>query len=99
LINKKQSLAQIGQEAILTFKDDSAAAPAQPVRDEVVIPEKKRPITLESNELTHSRALKKTGLSIILIAALLTAAIIFDHKTPYLTQFGDWLYKALRLQA
>ncbi|MEK7202183.1 MAG: hypothetical protein AAB669_01470 [Patescibacteria group bacterium] len=107
LIAKKQQLQQVAQGAVVSFgessqietfqKPESAVVPAPISR-----PKPSSPSTSSGSPRGYSRgdrALRKTAVSIVVIAALLVTAVIFDQKSPYLNQFGDWIYWALRLQS
>ncbi len=93
LIAKKQQLQQIAQGAVVSFSD---SAPIEPYHKPEVAVVK---ATLSQPKATSDRALRKTVVSIAIIALLLIVAIILDQKSPYLNQFGDWIYSALRLQS
>ena len=92
LIAKKQQLQQVSQGSVLSFNESSQVETLQ--KPEVSISQK----TFSQPRATRDRALRKTAASIIVIALLLVAAVIFDKKSPYLNQFGDWIYAALKLQ-
>lgn len=98
LIAKKQQLQQVAQGAAVSFKETPVIVPAPKVEEEIItLPN--HPVTTPLMTMGAGRELKKTTLSIVLIALLLIAAVVFDRKTPYLNHFGDWLYRALRLQS
>jgi len=92
LIAKKQQLQQVAQGAVVSFSENSQIENFQ--KPEVAVTQ----TTTYQPKATRDRALRKTALSIVIIAVLLVAAVIFDKKSPYLNQFGDWIYNALRLQ-
>jgi len=98
LIAKKQQLTQVIQGATISFEETPVIIPAQKVRPAIAA-QSTQPATHPLVTTGAGRELRKTAVSIVLIALILTAAIIFDHKTPYFSHFGDWLYKTLRLQA
>ena len=94
LIAKRRQLQQVVQGAVIAY--DQPAENIEPFhqRETAVVTAKiNRPI------IKSDRALKKTAVSIVFITVLLVGAVIFDQKSPYLNQFGDWIYSALRLQS
>ncbi|MCR4277711.1 MAG: hypothetical protein NUV80_00285 [Candidatus Berkelbacteria bacterium] len=93
LIAKKQQLQQIAQGSVVSFQENSLIETFQ--KPEVAI----SPTTTYQPKATRDRALRKTAFSIVIIAILLVTAVIFDKKSPYLNQFGDWIYWALRLKS
>ena len=93
LIAKKQYLQQASQGAIVSFEEASDISPYQKPATAIV------PATTIQPKATIDRALRKTAFSIVIIAALLVAAVVFDKRSPYLNQFGDWIYATLRLQS
>ncbi len=104
LIAKKQQLQRIAQGTSLTFSEKTEVEPFQkPVTAEIapVRPSVNAILPVEKTQpkITADRALRHTAGSIVIIAILLIAAVIFDQKSPYLNQFGDWIYSALRLQS
>lgn len=92
LIAKKQQLQQVSQGTMVSFNENSRIDTFQ--KPEVAVIQ----TTTQQPKATRDRALRKTAASIIVIALLLVAAVIFDKKSPYLNQFGDWIYAALKLQ-
>lgn len=92
LIAKKQQLQQIAQGAIVSFSESTVLEQYEKPAATVL------PTAVSQSKTTSDRALGKTAVSIVVIAGLLVAAVIFDNKSPYLNQFGDWMYNALRLQ-
>ena len=93
LIAKKQQLQQIAQGAVVSFEEKAKTEPYQ-------IPEAAvAAVTTYQPKVAGDRALGKTAISIVIIAVLLVVAVIFDRRSPYLNQFSDWLYNALRLQS
>ena len=92
LIAKKQQLQQVAQGTVVAFSENSKVETYQ--KPETAIVE----TTTYQPKATRDRALRKTAASIVVIAVLLVAAVIFDKKSHYLNQFGDWIYSALRLQ-
>ena len=93
LIAKKQQLQQIAQGAVVSFSENSQVEAFQKPETAVVPAATFRP------KPVSDRALRQTAVSIVVIAALLVTAVIFDNKSPYLNQFGDWIYSALKLQS
>lgn len=93
LIAKKQQLQQVAQGAVVSFSENSQIETSQKPETAVQSTPIYRP------KPASDRALRKTAVSIVVIAALLVTAVIFDQKSPYLNQFGDWIYWALRLQS
>ncbi len=93
LIAKKQQLQQVAQGAVVSFSENSQIETFQKPETAVQSAPISRP------KPVSDRALRKTAISIVVIAALLITAVIFDQKSPYLNQFGDWIYSALRLQS
>ena len=93
LIAKKQQLQQVAQGAVVSFGESSQIETFQQPDSAVV------PTPISRPKPASDRALRKTAVSIVVIAALLVTAVIFDQKSPYLNQFGDWIYWALRLQS
>jgi len=45
------------------------------------------------------REIRWTVISLILILTLLGGVIILDQKTPFLSEFGNWLYLKLQLKS
>lgn len=41
----------------------------------------------------HSKEIIRTLISVLIIAILMTGAIITDRKSPDFTNFGNWLYR------
>lgn len=93
LIAKKQKLQQVTQGAVISFEPQTEIVSAPKTEAAIVTEE------LQATPNTSGRELKKTAVSIVLIAVLLVAAVIVDKKLPYFSEFGNWLYRALRLQA
>lgn len=93
LIAKKQQLQQVAQGAVISFNETAPIEPYRKPEEAIIENASYQP------KITRDRALRKTAVSIIVIAILLVVAVIFDKKSPYLNQFGDWLYSALRLQS
>lgn len=92
LIAKRQQLQQVAQGAVLSFSENSQIETFQ--KPEVTVTQ----TTTYQPKATRDRALRKTAVSIVIIAVLLIVAVIVDKKSPYLNQFGDWIYSTLRLQ-
>jgi hypothetical protein len=78
---------------VVSFSENSQVETFQ--KPEVAV----TPTTTYQPKATRDRALRKTAISIVIIAVLLVAAVVFDKRSPYLNQFGDWIYGALRLQS
>lgn len=102
LIVKKQQLQQVGrinQNKVVSYEAAPTAMMTNNNEVTAVATMTAEPIVNHFNTAGTGRELRKTAISIILIAILLSAAVVVDHRTPYLTHFGDWLYRSLKLQS
>lgn len=92
LLAKKRQIQQLSSKApapeLVDHSTKEPAIAALPV-------EKVSPALLTEN--THIKELKRTVVSIIIIALILTAIVIFDKNNNLLDQFGNQLYNSLRL--
>jgi len=97
LITKKQQIQQLTQGPVISFT--ASAEPSYVGEQVMTAAQPNRPSQSATVAAGPGRELRKTAISIVLIALLLTLAVITDHKTPYFNHFGDWLYRTLRLQS
>ena len=103
LIAKKKILQKIEQAgAILSFTSKDEAVVERKLADSLP---QKSPILNRNivaiNTPTHSitRDLRRTTVSLIIIAILLVGAAIASGKTSYGNTLGNWMYQILRLNS
>lgn len=92
-LEKRQRLQQIVAQsgdytAVLVDKPVVAAADAV----------KAAPAIAVQGE-SHSKEIRHTLVSLVIIAILLVASVYADHHTSYFATFGNWLYTSLKLSS
>jgi len=92
LLAKKRQIQQLGSKSVLPELPNHLTSEPTPTALPVT---KTTPILLGEN--THLKELKRTIISILVIALLLAAVVIFDQNNNLLDQFGNQLYNGLRL--
>lgn len=92
-LNKMLKAQQLQQISIGQISPNLATAPALATPASAVAPA----AVIRPVDRHLSREIFRTLISLLVVAALLVVAVIVDHRTNYLTNFGAWLFKALRL--
>jgi hypothetical protein len=87
LLTKKQHIQQLTSRQVTSILPVSEDAPevsaAEPVK--------------QLPPLSHAPELRRTVISLIVIAAVLTAFVIYDRQSSQLSQLGELLYSTLKL--
>lgn len=91
LLKKRQQLQYLNQSST-----EPLVALPQPIAN-LNLPKTVTVPALPEKSRSTNREVTKTLLSFAAILVLLAVAVIIDRKTPFLTEFGNWLYSALRL--
>lgn len=88
LLRKKQQLQQLGSSARFEALPEEKELTALP-KESKEAPQLAAP--------SHYREIKSTVVSVIIIALILVGLVLFDQRSNQISQFGEWLYSALRL--
>lgn len=91
LIAKRAALQSLNQKPLVAIP----GAPKSPPRLELAASEAAPVAALPAYK--PGREIWHTLLATAVIAVVLTALIVIDRRSPYLTEFGDTIYRALEL--
>lgn len=95
LLKKRQQFQNLNR---LPTQPTPTALPGQP--STVIVPEQPKVAALEAPRSAFAgREVSKTLLSFVVILALLIVVVVIDRKAPFLNQWGEYLYQALRLNS
>lgn len=92
---KERQLQQLASGQTLAQIEPTVRS--EPTVTRVSEPKTNTVIEPSSNDSHIGREILRTLISLMIVAVLLVAAVIVDRHTHYLTNFGAWLFKALRL--